>query len=280
MIRQRRFSLVNGPSETSPAQPLASAPARNGCYAAGRGRGGDQPEVAEDERPNMSKAGAKLPNPKSYSAWVKDVNTLHDEAGYAAWRIGYLRAQIGNADTNRAISGSYSGHALLISHYSVIESLLMFCARAWDYGHDTVSLRRCMESMPSLIDIYNGQISEKHTTASSQNELKVKNRFESFKSKYDKVIKHPAHRHVNAMRNEKIAHRIYECRDRVNSNDDIEPATLNKLIELSTETVKLISSLGLFCNNISINHIDRADRSEKYCRKFWQIIPRLADNET
>lgn len=227
----------------------------------------------------MRSKSVKPPKSKSYEDWLKDIQTLHDEAEKAVWRIGYVRAEIKNEDTNRSMSNSFSGHALLVAHYAVVDSLLMFCARVWDKSANTISLRHCMKCMPSSSELYDRQVEKGYIKAGPNAEAKINTCHDRFLEKYEKVLNHPAHPHINAMRHERLAHRIYECRDRLKMEDEIEPATLNQLVELSTETVRLISFLGLLSNSVSINHVERVDRAEEYCRTFWRVMPRLADAE-
>lgn len=215
--------------------------------------------------------------------WEEKVGLLLHDAQKAALQIGYLRAEIGNQDRARAIGGSRSGAALAISHQAVSMSLAMFCSRAWDQNKKSASLSECVRSLPPAEDLFPHHVFRGALKGSGLLEDDFRQLHGEVREQFGNIRQHDAQEAILCLRNERGAHLSIESNARKNAREhegrEIDRATLSMSIDLAANTVMLIDSLGVLSNTGKGRLAYQIKKSEEHCRKFWRVMPRLADLE-
>lgn len=206
---------------------------------------------------------------------------LCSEADQAVRKIVYLKVLIGNPIYLEKIDGSFSGFAPAAAKRAVLESVILFCARMWDNGSDTLSLYNIEKRIPPTGDIVTKQIDKNSLLDKASAQAQLNQRMQDWRQKFDLLAQESSRQSLRVFRNEWLAHRIHESHERISlgTGSTIKDLTYNEVVDQATQTVILIGELDCAVNRHSNLYPDRLEEGEKYCREFWRIVPVLKDFE-
>lgn len=207
---------------------------------------------------------------------------LRKDADQATWFIGFLKAVVDNDQVPARLNNSLSGFAGVTARAGVKNSVILYCARAWDQDKDAISLRRAVENLPSLENLEARRRRQIEEISPDIPVTPLAKRYAAFAEKYEAVRKKPYHPSIRLLRTEHFAHRLLKSRERKKlEGEDIVvlDATYDELLELAEETVSLVGQLGYLWDRVADPYPDRLERTTKYSREFWRLMPVLKDVE-
>ena len=212
----------------------------------------------------------------------KLLDELRKDADQATWFIGFLKAVVDNEQVPERLNNSLSGFAGVTARAGVKNSVILYCARAWDEAKDAVSLRRAVENLPSLEHLEARRREQIGAISRDVPVTPLAGRYEAFMAKYQAVRDKPYHPSIRLLRTEHFAHRLLKSREREKLEDEsivVLDATYDELLELAEETLSLVGQLGYLWDRVVDPYPDQLKRTTKYSREFWRLMPVLKDVE-
>jgi hypothetical protein len=234
--------------------------------------------VSLQERSDVCREGAQVQE----AEFDELLEELRKDADQATWFIGFLKAVVDNDQIPARLNNSLSGFAGVTARAGVKNSVILYCARAWDQDNDAISLRRAVENLPSLEDLDARRRRHIEDISPEIPVTSLAKRYAAFKRKYEAVRNKPYHPSIRLLRTEHFAHRLLKSRERKKLEGEdfvILGATYNELIELAEETVSLVGQLGYLWDRVADPYPDRLERATRYSREFWRLMPVLKDVE-
>ncbi|SDP77334.1 hypothetical protein SAMN05428967_3369 [Phyllobacterium sp. YR620] len=202
------------------------------------------------------------------------MNALRQDADQAASQLAFIRSNIDNPVIKDRLDGSTSGYAWQVAKAGVEQSLILYCARAWDLSRDAISLPILMARFPSLADVKKKR-DDWHKKMGIANAPALDTEYAAFAAAYKTAKEHDAHAHLRVLRSEHFAHRVLLSRDRqkFEASGPIIDATINDLVSLADQTVRIVGDMGYLWDGLVNPYPDMIARSEGYCREFWEHLP-------
>jgi AbiU2 len=209
------------------------------------------------------------------------LSELQKDATDACWAIGYMKAVVDEPVVGEKIGDSFSGYAMEVSMISVKRSLALYCARAWDHGADVISIPRLRDLLPSSEHL-------RIERESWYRDPAFFNEVEKLELQHAKLLNDLAQvdqsrvSSLRVFRTEKLAHRLTTSNDRkkIERSGPVVDTTIRELVEFAELTVGLLGRLGLVLEGENSPYAELIERSQRYCREFWRVLPKLGEVES
>lgn len=210
------------------------------------------------------------------------LDELRKDADQATWFIGFLKAIVDNDKLPERVNNSFSGYAFVTARAGVKNTVILYCARAWDQDKDTISVRRARADLPPLEVLEERRRIRIEALGGVRPVEPLDARYEKFVKNFEKVRDRDYHPSIRMLRTEHFAHRLLKSRERAKLEGDnivILDATYNDLLELAEDTTSLVGQVGYLWDGLANPYPDRVARATKYSREFLRIVPVLKDAE-
>ena len=196
------------------------------------------------------------------------LDALTKDANRATFFIGFLKATIGNENLQVRLNDSDCGYMVETARICVKDSVILYCSRAWESGHND------MISLPNLHDRF--------LNLDEFRVIKKSQKFCAFESEYEKTKSLPVKATVRVMRSERLAHRISKSSDRDNFEKegiDVDKATYDDLTQFAEKTVFLVNQFASFSDRGTNLTSERIQRTTEWAKELFRLIPVLKDVE-
>ncbi|WP_419739127.1 hypothetical protein [Ruegeria sp.] len=222
---------------------------------------------------------AEKENECEFSAQLKE---LESDADQASWYIGFLKATVDNPDVCDRLNGSICGHAGVVARAGAKNSVILYCNRAWDEGHNVISLPKVMNILPGLEVLEARKRDRLDPALDAQDKQRLSSSLECLKAKYAAIKACPEKKAFRVLRSEWLAHRIIGSRDRVNAEKadlNVDGATYDDLLQFAEGTASLVGQLRYLWDQTVDPYPDKIKYATRIAGEFWRLIPVLKDVE-
>lgn len=203
---------------------------------------------------------------------------LRKDADQASWFLGFIKSVVDNGILDERVEGSFSGYAVVTARAGVKNSLILYCARAWDTRDDSISLCRAVEKLPVAEELDRRR---QENWRGDQPVPSLSERRRLFMANYEEARDLPHHPSIRVLRTEYFAHRVLQSKDRIRleKQGPIINATYDNLIDLAARTLSLVGELGYLWDQTVNPYPDRVEWTRSQCAKFWHVLPVLKERE-
>lgn len=202
---------------------------------------------------------------------------LRDDADQATWFVGFLQSVVNDHDMiDGKLAGSGAGIVAFATQSAAKQSLILYCARAWDPAGDAISLRIATEHLPPLDSIILRKYDRLEMPVPEDRDAVLDESYAQFMQDYRKVEVNDFHPTFRVMRTEYFAHRVLLSHDRKKVERQgilIRDATIDDLLDLSVATINLVGQLGYLWDQQANAYGDRLKRATAYSQEYWRLLP-------